>query len=199
MPIGVFSSNLACFFKQCHLAASSLKAHLSLGPLWRGSTPQTIGNDGPSPNFGMSSLLARSSDIAAAIWFCLWALDEQVSSTPGCIMTIRMQFPLGACNLPCFFCFFLSMFCFVYSLYHAQIRYLAKDGQAMVVRPAGNPAGTRVYEMQWDALSKSIKVYNPLDGSFITDLPGRWTARKEIGQAVRRCVTCFLLGKERCD
>jgi hypothetical protein len=73
-----------------------------------------------------------------------------------------------------------------------QTRYLANDGQAIVVRPTGNPAGTRVYEMKWDSVKKSIKVYNPLDGSFITDLPGRWTGRKEIGQAVRRCVKSFL-------
>lgn len=73
-----------------------------------------------------------------------------------------------------------------------QTRYLANDGQAIVVRPTENPAGTRVYEMKWDSVKKSIKVYNPLDGSFITDLPGRWTGRKEIGQAVRRCVKSFL-------
>ena len=73
-----------------------------------------------------------------------------------------------------------------------QTRYLANDGQAIVVRPTGDPAGTRVYEMKWDSVNKSIKVYNPLDGSFITDLPGRWTGRKEIGQAVRRCVKSFL-------
>jgi hypothetical protein len=124
-----------------------LNAQISLGPLWRGSAPQTIGNDGLDPNFGVSSLEARSSDIAAAIWFCFWALAGQVSSTPGCIMTIWMRFPLGECNLPCFGVFSVQLYFCLQPV--PQTRYLANDGQAIVVRPTGNPAGTRVYEMKW--------------------------------------------------
>ena len=131
----------------------------------------------------------RRSDLV----FCSWALAGQVSSTRGCIMTIWMRFPLGVCNLPFFKCFVqlgvsLHPYMNIFFQYMPQTRYLANDGHAMVVRPTGNPSGTRVYEMKWNSVSKSIDVYNPLDGSFITDLPGRWTGRKEIGEADRRFV-----------
>lgn len=109
-----------------------------------------------------------------------WVHHDNLDAVP----TWRMQLA--------FFCCFFSLQLYFCLQPVPQTRYLANDGQAIVVRPTGNPAGTRVYEMKWDSVNKSIKVYNPLDGSFITNLPGRWTGRKEIGQAVRRCVKSFL-------
>ena len=66
-----------------------------------------------------------------------WVHHDNLDAVP----TWRMQFAL--------FWGFYSVQLFFSLQPVPQTRYLANDGQAIVVRPTGNPAGTRVYEMKW--------------------------------------------------
>ena len=60
---------------------------------------------------------------------------------------------------------------------------MASDLQdAIIVRPLDEPTGLKVYTMEWSREEKKIQVLN-LNGELVDTVPGKWSARKQLGEA----------------